>query len=71
MDPPATEPRVVSTTAIHPVAGSLRAALTTSTSLISGRVRNEESTKATANRPGGPSSGIRTPWIQERTRYIP
>src|SRR5688572_19261793 len=61
---PASEPRVAARTYIHAVAGCPADDVTTSTSLISGTLRNDESKNATTNRPKGPSVGMRTVWIQ-------
>ncbi len=61
---PASEPRVAARTYIHAVAGWAADDVTTSRSLISGTLRNDESKNATTNRPKGPSVGMRTVWIQ-------
>src|SRR5688500_7282071 len=61
---PASEPMVAARTYIHAVGGWPADEVTTSTSLTSGTLRNEESKNATTNRPKGPRVGMRTVWIQ-------
>src|SRR5437867_2036462 len=61
---PASDPRVAMVMGIHAEAGSTEEEVTTRMSLISGRLRKEESKKATTNKPAGPSAGNSTFWIQ-------
>src|SRR5438552_1810650 len=61
---PASEPSVASMMGIHAEAGRSEHEVTTRMSLISGRLRKDESKKATTNRPEGPSVGSSTFWIQ-------
>ena len=61
---PGQRARVAASTYIHAVDGSAADDVTTSTSLISGTLRKDESKNATTKRPKGPSVGMRTVWIQ-------
>src|SRR5437899_115332 len=67
---PASEPRVAIVIGTQAVCGRRDDEVTTRMSLISGRLRKDESQKATRKRPDGPSAGSRTNWIQRTSLCI-